>query len=78
MRPHFEVLTPVHKRQIEDNSGKQTSPNQVSVKSALRITDQSSACNRIIPEAGKKIILQPFVKSEHKTLLATIQTGKGF
>jgi len=36
-RPHFEVLTPVQKRQIEDISEKQTSVPQVWVKSALRI-----------------------------------------
>lgn len=51
-RPHFEVLIPVHKREIEDNSGKQTSLNQVSVKSILRIIHQSCACNRVTPEAG--------------------------
>ena len=55
-RPRFEVLTPVQKRQIEDNSEKQTSLPQVWVKGALRITDQNCACNRITSEAVKKYI----------------------
>lgn len=54
-RPQIEVLTPVHKRQIEDNSEKQASLPQVWVKGALRITDQNCACNRITSEAVKKM-----------------------
>lgn len=50
-RLHLEVLTPAHKRQIEDNSEKQTFLPQVSAKVALRMTDQNCACNRITSEA---------------------------
>lgn len=63
-RPQIEVLTPVHKRQIEDNSEKQTSFPQVWVKGALRITDQNCACNRITSEAVKK-----YIATVHKKLV---------